>query len=66
MKSAHQAKMEAKKPEFIEKFERFTNDDYKSLITMDFRSIRYKKKNVFSDDSDTADQDYFKEKDVKS
>ena len=43
----HMCKKEAKEPENIHKFERFTNSDYKSIISKDFRTVRYHREEFY-------------------
>mmetsp|Transcript_35839 Transcript_35839/g.54938 ORF Transcript_35839/g.54938 Transcript_35839/m.54938 type:complete len:136 (+) Transcript_35839:34-441(+) len=47
IKGAYEAQKVAKRPENIDKFEKFSNDDFLRLEMTDFRSIRYKKKMLY-------------------
>ena len=48
---AYEAIKRARKPENPNNFEKFNNDDYARLEQVDFRSVRYKKKAVYGEDS---------------
>lgn len=48
---AYKALKRARLPENPNNFEKFNNDDYARLEQVDFRSVRYKKKAVYGEDS---------------
>jgi hypothetical protein len=45
------ARQLARQPAYIEKYEQFSNADYDTLCSLDFRKIRYKKAELYEDDS---------------
>lgn len=57
--AAHKARELSKQPENINKFEKFTNQDYNDVCQKDFREVRYKKKNVQSEPEDQMELEYF-------
>ena len=56
--AAHKAKSIAQQKGNIDKFERFTDEDYEDLCRRDFRSVRYKREEIYSasEDSECATQ----------
>lgn len=48
---AYKAIKRARQPDNPNNFEKFNNDDYNRLEQVDFRSVRYKKKAVYGEDS---------------
>lgn len=48
---AYQAIKRARAPDNQNNYEKFNNDDYQRLEQVDFRSVRYKKKAVYGEDS---------------
>ena len=52
---AHKAKTVAKQPEYLSTFETFTNDDYDRLCHQDFRTIRYKREEFFTDKTELVE-----------
>lgn len=48
---AYKAIKRARQPDNPNNFEKFNNDDYTRLEQVDFRSVRYKKKAVYGEDS---------------
>jgi len=53
--SAHKTTLEARSPKNVHEYERFTNADYDNLCTLDFRTIRYKKEEVYLEKEDGSE-----------
>ena len=60
--AANEAKKVAKLPENVQKFERFSNEDYKNLKESDLRSVRYHRSSVYEDVENEAEEAYFEKK----
>lgn len=56
LESAYKAIKVAKAPENINCYEKFTNEDYQRLESVDFRSVRYKKTKMFGEDYEEIDE----------
>ena len=65
LQAAHEAKMEAKQPENIHNFERFSNDDYDNFKHSDLRCVRYSRSSVYEDHSHEDETVYFQTKRFK-
>jgi len=53
---ALKAKIKAKQPRNVHKFERFTNEDYSKLESHDFRSYRYRRKQLLTDQCNSDEE----------
>ena len=55
LEEAIEAKLQVRQPEYLPNYESFTNADYETLCTQDFRRVRYRKAEIYGGDSESED-----------